>query len=130
MSGVFLIRKNHSSNLWISGLPISRHYELIPKTSYNIKCNAVSKKEQYYVRWQKDKAIQTIPSVNASRDDDARSCPGTAVHASGASQSFSHPVKIILASCTCLSDKKQTTEKKTKHEKNEQTVYETRHSSR
>ena len=49
--------------------------------------------------------VQTIPFVNGNRDDDARSCPGTAVHASGAFQSLSYPAKIILASCTCFSDK-------------------------
>ena len=39
---------------------------------------------------------QSIPFVNASRDDDARSCPGTAVHASDASQSHASVAYLLF----------------------------------
>ena len=36
-------------------------------------------------------AVHTAPLVNANRDDDVHSCPGTAVHASGTSQLLPSP---------------------------------------
>ena len=85
--------------------------------------NAMQYRERTVLReaGKRNNAVQTIPFVNANRDDDARSCPDTAVHASDASQSLSHPVKNILASRTCFSDKTE----KVQQEKNRQNTRKT-----
>ena len=57
-------------------LPVNKS---VPKTTYHLqyKTRAVLREAG-----QRNKVVQTIPFVNATRDDDARSCPDTTVHAS------------------------------------------------
>ena len=63
------------------------------KTTYHLKGNAISiKKEQYIpLGGQKGNVIQSIPFVDANRDDDTRSCSGTVDHVSGVHPNRSHP---------------------------------------
>ena len=80
------------------------HHELIPKTTYHLKRIAVVlKKEQYYVRRTRrnNNVVQTIPFVRASRDDDTRSCPDTAVCPSGLHPNRSS--RILEEKCSRLS---------------------------
>ena len=43
------------------------------------------------MRRTKGNVVQSIPFIDANRDDNARCCPGTAVHAFGAHLNGSHP---------------------------------------
>ena len=71
---------------------------------------------------------QSISFVDANRYDDARSCPGTAAHASGLHPNRSHRISYLLRKVEGH-DKEDTKGKIDKHKKNEQTVYATMHSS-
>ena len=55
----------------------------------------------------KDNVVQSIPFVDENRGDDVLSCLGTAVHASGTSQSLPSP--FVPASANCGHDRKNTT---------------------
>ena len=77
--------------------------------------------------------VQTIPFVKANREVDARSCHGTAIHASDASQSLSHPVKThpyLTYLLWDIADKAHKYNKRKIQEIYEQTVNATRHFSR
>ena len=75
--------------------------------------------------------VQSIPFVDANRDDDARSCLGTAVHA--CVYNSLHPNRSPRLSYLFwkVADKTEKYQKRKtdKHEKDEQAVYATRHSS-
>ena len=54
-------------------------------------------KHQYYREVDKgDNVVQSIPFVDANRDDGARSWPGTAVHASRLHPNRSHRLSYLL----------------------------------
>ena len=59
--------------------------------------------------------------ANASRDDDARSCPDTAVHASGLHPNRSHCLSYLPRKIADMTQK-ILQEREDKHMKNEQTV--------
>ena len=59
--------------------------------SSQTKCSVYGKTTVLIMRWTRGNLVQSIPFVDANRDDDARSCPGTAVHTSGAHFNRSHP---------------------------------------
>ena len=100
--------KNHTCIIFQIYMDFSATYQSSPrKMTYHFKSNAIKKMNSTYSEATKNKMVQTIPFVNANRYDDARSCPGTAVHASGASQSLPSP--FVPASENCGHDRKDTT---------------------
>ena len=62
-----------------------------------------------------NKEVQTKPLVNPNRDDDARSCPGTAAHASGTCQLLPSP--FVAASEIANMTKKNNRRKQTETRK-------------
>ena len=76
----FLVRKSHISNVWISVLPTTLLVGTKNDLSFQGKCR---QKTMWY------KVYPSLTQIEATMH--ARSCPGTAVHASGASQPLSHP---------------------------------------
>ena len=89
------------------------------KTTYHFKRNAI--KKIVLIVSQPNQVVQTIPFVNSNRDDDARSCPGTVVHASGTSQSLPSPFVLVLQNCG--HDKKKYNRKKQTDTKNTSKQY-------
>ena len=71
--------------------------------SSQTRCNEHKKTTVLIMRRTRENVVHSKPFADANRDGDTRSCPGTAVHASGLPPNRSHPwVKILLASRTCL----------------------------
>ena len=75
------------------------------KMTYHFKSNAI--KKSTHSEASKKQSGTNCNLRYASRDDDERSCPGTAVHASGISKSILSP--FVPASEKCGQDRKNTT---------------------
>ena len=82
------------------------------------------------MRQTRGNAVQSIPFADESRDDDARSCPGTTVHASGlripiSPRSLIEHSPRLLYLLDKIADSKKSRKTQEKHKRYGQTVYET-----
>ena len=55
------------------------------------QCNEYREIVVRTIRRARGNVVQIIPFLDSNRDGDARSCPGTAVHAFGAHPNRTHP---------------------------------------
>ena len=115
ISNVSLIRKTYFKYMEFIATYQSSTFswyqnDLSSKTKYNKYQN-----EQYISYGeQRGNVVQSIPFVDASRDNDARFCPGTTIHASGAHPNrFSYLLRKVADITEKTTRNRQTQEKRT-----------------